>query len=203
MKKKAVINAGGHRQRSMNKGITMKKQLPTTKDLIKIAGRLSRPIKQMDQPVDELMKLLGRYTGVENDPDALYELVIDAAQNGSVKNDESFFMVQWAIETYSDRLWEKLWNEKHPDRYGKAFDKDSEDFDLMEVWRTKVRAMLKDCHQDAVLDMTYDEYVAKLTRGKDNKTDNKEVKEAVESLANWMNDLDLLNAREQGTTGIS
>jgi len=71
-----------------------------------------------------------------------------------------FLIIQIAIRMGIDELWEDLWNEKHPDRFGQAWE--GEDFDLMKAWREKAINMITDCRQEAVLDMARDTYVTRL-----------------------------------------
>jgi hypothetical protein len=73
---------------------------------------------------------------------------------------KTFLLIHIAIRMGLDELWDFLWDEKHPDLCGQAWD--GEDFDLMKDWREKAIGMIKDCHQEAVLDMTADVFIEKL-----------------------------------------
>ena len=73
---------------------------------------------------------------------------------------KDFLIIQIAIRIGIDELWENLWDEKYRDRLGEAWE--GEDFDLMAVWRKKAMETIKNCRQEAVLEMTTDFYVAKL-----------------------------------------
>ena len=73
---------------------------------------------------------------------------------------KDFLIIQIAIRMGIDELWEDLWNEKHPDRCGQAWN--GEDFDLMVIWRNKALEVIRDCRQEAVLEMTADCYTARL-----------------------------------------
>ena len=84
------------------------------------------------------------------------------------------------MQIVSGRLWEDLWNDKYPDRFGQAWN--GQDFALMSVWREKVRAMIEECGQDAIFAMTAEEYVAKLI-------DASADEEAVETLVDWMSNV--------------
>lgn len=100
-----------------------------------------------------------------------------------------FFVLNLTIAQVSSLSWEELWNEKHPDRYGKAWEE--QDFDLMDVWREKVRGVLKKCGQDAVLELTAEEYATQLIGA--GASD-----QIVDGLIDWMSEV-----RSEGTTGSS
>jgi tRNA-binding EMAP/Myf-like protein len=57
-------------------------------------------------------------------------------------------------------LWERLWVGKHPDRADES--QTGEDFDLMPVWRAKVRDLFAKHHMAHVLDMDPQAYMDKL-----------------------------------------
>ncbi|MFY9582915.1 MAG: hypothetical protein WAR21_00305 [Candidatus Acidiferrales bacterium] len=91
-----------------------------------------------------------------------------------------FLLLQCAVAQVSYPLWEQLWNDKHPDRFGQGWE--GEDFALMSVWREKVRATIRECRQYAVFAMPCEEYVAKLI-------DAGASEEAVEMLVDWMSNV--------------
>jgi hypothetical protein len=95
-----------------------------------------------------------------------------------------FLLLQTAIAQVSYRLWEDLWNDKHPESFGKAWE--GQDFGLMSVWRTRVREMIADCHLHALLTMATGEYVAKLIGAGE---------EEAQELAEWLADV-----KYEGTT---
>lgn len=151
--------------------------------------------KEMNRRQDEIIAAILKQYGEDeiaglllNDHDAferrLAEAIVQVAKRGGGKEPESsllgFGLVQTAIVRSSRHLWEDLWNDKHPDRYGQAWD--GEDSDLMRVWREKVQAMIKDCRQEAVLGMTYNDYAAKLI-------DDGASKETAEELADSISDV--------------
>jgi hypothetical protein len=90
---------------------------------------------------------------------------------------DGWLLLQISMEQVSYAIWEQLWNEAHPDRFGEAWE--GEDFDLMSVWRQKVRAMIKECDQEAILDMTVEEYYDQITA-------TGEIEEVAEALAGWI-----------------
>lgn len=98
-----------------------------------------------------------------------------------------FLFLQCAIAQVSYLMWEELWSEKHPDHYGKAWE--DQDFELMAVWREKVRGLLEKCGQDAVLVLTAEEYAAQLIGA--GASD-----QVVDALIDWMSEV-----RCEGTTG--
>jgi hypothetical protein len=83
-----------------------------------------------------------------------------------------------ALASY--HVWENLWNEKHPDRLGCAWE--GQDFELMVVWRGRVRAMISKCGQAKVFSLSTEQYAAGLTGAAANE-------EQVEYLANWMSEV--------------
>ncbi|HWH58858.1 MAG TPA: hypothetical protein VN682_14600 [Terriglobales bacterium] len=103
-----------------------------------------------------------------------------------VRHPSGFYPLQLAIAQFSYRIWQDLWNEKYPDRFGQAWE--GEDFQLMSAWREDVRRMIIECGQGAVLAMNAEEYVAKLIAA--NATG-----EAAEEMAEWLSEL-----KYQGTT---
>jgi len=102
-----------------------------------------------------------------------------------------FLWLHCCIAQVSYLTWEELWNEKHPDRYGKAWE--DQDFDLMDVWREKVCGVLKRCGQDAVLAFAFtaEEYATQLISA--GASD-----QVVDGLIDWMS-----KVRSEGTTGSS
>ena len=88
-----------------------------------------------------------------------------------------FFLLQCAMAIISFRIWEDLWNEKHPEQFGQAWD--AADFALMPVWREKVRTMITECGQQCVFAMTAEEYQVRLfDAGADEET--------AKELVSWM-----------------
>ena len=80
----------------------------------------------------------------------------------------------------SDLCWEDLWNDAHPDRFGQAWD--GEDFELIPVWRERVRTIITECQQEWALVSDVDDYVGRLVdAGADEG--------AVEPLIEWLSDM--------------
>ena len=71
-----------------------------------------------------------------------------------------YFLLQCALAIISFQIWEDLWNETHPERFGQVWE--AVDVALMPVWREKVRTMITECGQQAVFAMTMEDYQAKL-----------------------------------------
>lgn len=97
-----------------------------------------------------------------------------------------FLLLQIAIAQVSYRLWEDLWNDKHPESFGKAWE--GQDFALMSVWRARVRETIADCRLHAVFTMATEEYVAKLIGAGISE-------EGAQELAEWLADV-----KYEGTT---
>jgi len=167
------------------------KRLPSADGLIHIAARVEElayqasPEPEAYRLAGRLLRLLGIPISDLHDQEvvALAEAHVHLAKAGedSFSDDPHyFFLLQSAIAQVSYRLWEELWDENHPDRFGQPWD--GQDFTLMSVWREKVRAMIKECGQDAVFGMTAGGYVARLIdAGAD--------EEAVEMLVDWMSNV--------------
>ena len=101
----------------------------------------------------------------------------------------NFRLLQGTLADASHFIWETLWNEKHPDRLGSAWE--GEDFELMDVWRERVRTMISKCGQDKVFSLTAEQYAAELISAGANEA-------LVEDLVSWMSDV-----LYQGTTPSS
>lgn len=91
-----------------------------------------------------------------------------------------FCLLQMAIAQVSYHLWEDLWNEKHADHFGKAWE--GEDFALMSIWRKKILATIKQCRQGAVLAMSPEVYIAKLIESGASE-------ETATDLAEWLSEV--------------
>lgn len=99
----------------------------------------------------------------EREVTAFAEAHIEQAKWGEdplADDPRGFCLLQIAIAQVSYHLWEYLWNEKHPNQFGKAWE--GEDFALMSIWRQKILATIKQCRQGAVLAMSPEVYIAKL-----------------------------------------
>lgn len=134
----------------------------------RLAGRLSRLVQFRLSDLSE------------REVTAFAEAHVQSAKTGNdlfAGHPHSFYLLQSAIAQVSYRIWEDLWNEKHPDQIGKAWH--GQDFALMSVWREKVIVMIKDCRQHAVLALNPEEYVAELT-------EDGASEEAAVDLAEWL-----------------
>lgn len=155
-------------------------RISSESETYRIAGRLSR-LTQF--PLSEL---------TDQEFVAFAEAYVDLVISGnSLFTDHPlhFLLLHASIARVSNLMWEGLWNEKHPDRYGKAWE--DQDFELMTVWREKVRGVLKKCGQDAVLALTAEEYATQLIGAGASDQD-------VDGLIGWMSEI-----RSEGTTGSS
>jgi hypothetical protein len=118
----------------------------------------------------------------------LYCFTLWAAQNGKPilkqphpQGWKDFYIIHAVVHEIGQRWWEHLWDEKHADRPGGAWQ--GQDFDLMRVWREKMRGLLRDCRQDAVFDMDYEGFITTMT---DAGANPKEAEQAADWLADVM-----------------
>ena len=161
-----------------------RKRLPSADALIHIAAKAGQLALQASRE-PEVYRLAGRLfrNEIGHDVEAYAEAVVYQARNGNdlyPDDPRHFLLLQVFMQIVSYRLWEDLWNFKYPDRFGQAWN--GQDFALMSVWREKVRAMIKECGQDAVFAMTAQEYGARLIDASANE-------EAVEALVDWMSNV--------------
>jgi hypothetical protein len=128
-------------------------------------------------------RITGRLVRDPEDVGALCYATVERVKKGDAffleltGGQDGWLLLQISMEQVSYAMWEQLWNDAHPDRFGGAWDE--EDFDLMSVWRKEVRAMIKECDQEDILVMTVEEYFDQLT-----ETD--EGKEVADQLAGWI-----------------
>jgi hypothetical protein len=144
----------------------------------------------------ELNRVTGRLIRDPHDLDALARSTVYEAKAGggvlsdSLKTGTGFLLMQFAIARVSDLCWEDLWNEKHPDRFGHAWD--GGDFELMSIWREKVRAIINECHQQWLFRISDgEEYMARLV-------DAGASKEYAEELADWLSEVRYTEQSEGG-----
>jgi len=154
-------------------------------ELLDLATKANQLASQVSRH-EESYRAAGRLARDPHDIDALSEAIVQGAKEADgvladfMRAPEMFVLSQLALSHVSNRLWEDLWNETHPDRFGQAWD--GEDFALMSVWRVKVRAMIQGCSRGFVLATTTDEYIAKLIKAGANEETTKE-------LVNWMSEV--------------
>jgi hypothetical protein len=116
----------------------MKNKIARNVDLLKVAYKAGHLAFQASRDRDsEIKRLTQRILMDEDieDPTAWADAILLLAKDR--EGTKSFLLLQAAILLSADHLWETLWNEKHPDRYGQAWAEGAEDFDLMKVWRQK------------------------------------------------------------------
>jgi len=154
----------------------------------RLAARVSRE--------SELHRIAGRLIRNPSDLRALARSAVYAAKTeGSVFSDAlktgtGFLLLQFAIERVSYLCWEDLWNDKHPGRFGQAWD--GKDFELMSVWRKEVRAIIKECNQEwMLLVRDVEEYIERLI-------DSGASKEAAGELAAWYSKVRYTELPERG-----
>jgi hypothetical protein len=171
--------------------------LRTVSELMRLAakaGRLADQVLREPEPY----RMAGRLNRLiqfqlselnEREISAFAEAHVDqakGAQDAAANDPVAFYRLQCAIAVVSYHMWEDLWNEKHPDKFGEAWN--GQDFALMSIWREKVRTMIQECRQGAVLAMTAEEYVAMVIESGASE-------EAAEQLAEWLSEVEY-----EGTT---
>jgi hypothetical protein len=146
-------------------------QISSESEVYRHAGRLNRLVQF---PCSEF---------TEREVEAFAAGYISLIEEGNDLGSEhplDFVSLHRNLALASYHVWENLWNEKHPDRLGSALE--GQDFELMVVWRGRVRAMLSKCGQSNLFSFTTEQYAAELTAAGANK-------EEVEWLANWMSEV--------------
>lgn len=160
------------------------KYRPGGTGLLKLATAVGKLVSSASLESDT-DRIAGKFLLDQTDMHAAAAAIVQLAIQGRLPFGGSpgdFVLLQLAIAQVSHDLWEDLWNKNHHDRYGAAWAETSQDFDLMKLWREKVRAIIKDCRQGAVLDMTCDDYVRKLREGGLEQEDT-------EGLTSWMSEV--------------
>jgi hypothetical protein len=138
----------------------------------RLAGRLNRLVQFQFSDLNE------------RELTTFVEAHVQSAKTGNdlfAGHPHRFYLLQSAIPQVSYRMWEDFWNEKHPDQIGKA--SHGQDFALMLIWREKVRTLIQECRQGAVLAMSAEEYIAKLT-------EDGASEEAAVDLAEWLSEVE-------------
>lgn len=168
--------------------LTLKETTSGAAALFNIAARAGRLANQVSREPEEY-RMAGRLNRLiqfrfsdlsEREVTAFAESHVDLAKTAGdlfADDPDGFYSLHCAIALVSYRIWEDLWNVKHPDRFGEAWE--GEDVVLMSIWREKVRSLIKECHQDAVFVMTDEQYVTKLIDAGDSE-------EAAQELASWL-----------------
>jgi hypothetical protein len=152
------------------------------RELLELAARVERLARQASQE-PETYRISGRLARDPHDVDAFSAAIVDDAKRGDARFpmiDEmpmGYALLQHAMRQVSMFMWEELWNGAHPDQFGLGWE--GEDLALMSVWREKVRAMARECNQQAILAMTASEYVDRLTEAGVNEED-------ADTLAEWV-----------------
>jgi hypothetical protein len=151
-------------------------------ELMKVAAKTDALARQAWEE-SKAHRISGRLARDPRDVGALSYTFVESAKNGNAYSLEipeeqgGWFLLQISMQEVSCEMWEELWNVAHPDRLGEAWD--GKDFGLMSVWRRKVRTMIKECRQEAILDMTAEEYFNQLTAAGANG-------ELAQHLADWI-----------------
>ena len=137
--------------------------VPRFKRLAELAAELRLPKTDAKEALETLAKAYEH-----EDTEAIMERILFNA-----KAAKGFVMIQAALFMKSQGLWEELYNKKHPDRVGQAWE--DTDPDLMFVWHDMLKDLFREHYQEDALNMSADEY-----RGKIHEfTDNEEVAETL------------------------
>jgi hypothetical protein len=133
-----------------------------------------------------------------NDLEALTRTIIleakspDSVLGQALRGQAGCRLLYCAFEHRSQILWESLWNEKHPDRIGQAWDES--DFELSLMWKQRIRAMFTQCGQGAVLTLTGGEFVTRLS-------DAGGKEELINALAPWFQEIRMCPEENQNGNG--
>lgn len=154
--------------------------------LLALATKANRLASRVGRE-SELRRVAGRLVRDPHDLDALSRSMVYEAKEERcklpdyLKTGTGFLLLQFAIAQVSYLCWEDLWNDAHPHRFGQAWD--GEDFELMSIWREKVRTIIMECHQEWLLLVSdADEYTVRLV-------DAGASKQAAEELADWLSNV--------------
>jgi hypothetical protein len=134
-------------------------------ELLNIAAKTDALARQAWKE-SKAQRITGRLARDPHDVGARSYFTVVGAKNGISfspqipEEQDGWFELQISMQEISYEMWEQLWNDAHPDRFGEW---DREDFTLMSVWREKVRTIIKECRQEAILGMTAEEYFNHLT----------------------------------------
>lgn len=148
-------------------------------DLLAIAGRVGAMRHASEFRHNSAYRATLREITTRN----LWSSVLWAAKNGKrilsqphPQGWQDFYIIAGALGNIGNGCWEMLWGERHPDRPGEAWT--GEDHDLLPAWRDKMRAIIRECRQEDILDMTHSDYITKLI-------DAGATAEEAERLAGW------------------
>lgn len=154
-------------------------------ELLNIAFRVEALAMQVSQE-SQTYRIAGRLACDPHDAGALSKAIVNDAKCEHAFTSMTAGMtiyhalLQHAMYEISMHVWEELWNDAHPDQFGLG--REGEDIALMSVWREKVRAMINECHQGAILAMTVDECFEYLKA-------TGEREETAEALADWISEI--------------
>jgi hypothetical protein len=171
--------------------MTIQNRLLSPSELVKLANKAETLAHHAGQERKEY-RIAGRLARDPADARALCDATVEGVKSGNalsleiIKEPSGWFLLQLAMVQASYGMWEELWNEAHPDRFGRAWEE--KDFDLMAVWRVNVRTMIRECRQDAVLAMTAEEWFAKLSQVGVSE-------ESAEALMEWISEIQVGDTR--------
>jgi hypothetical protein len=154
-------------------------------ELMKVAAKIDTLARQAWEE-SKAHRITGRLARDPDDFGARCYFTVEGVKKGNAfcleptGEQDGWLLLQISMQHVSYAMWVQLWNDAHPDRFGGAWD--GEDFDLMSVWREKVRTMIRECHQEAILAMTVEEYI-------DQMTATGESDEVTEALADWISEI--------------
>jgi hypothetical protein len=154
-------------------------------ELLNIAIRVEALATQVSQE-SQTYRIAGRLARDPYDAAALSKAIVNDAKCEhaftSMTPEATMYraLLQHAMYEVSMHVWEELWNDAHPNQFGLGLE--GEDIALMSVWREKVRAMIKECRQGAILNITVEEYFDDLKAAGESEED-------AEALADWISEI--------------
>jgi hypothetical protein len=165
-----------------DKRMKMKNRLLGVSELMEVAAKTDRLSREAWEESKEDW-ITGRLARDPRDVDAICHATVEMVKKFGTFSFEipeeqgGWFVLQISMMEVSYDMWEQLWNDAHPDRFEGVWD--GVDFELMSVWRERVRTMIRECRQEAILAITVEEYFAQVTAVGPNE-------EVAEMLADWM-----------------
>jgi hypothetical protein len=142
-------------------------------ELLKIASKVEALAMEASRET-QTYRIGERLARNPYDAGAFCKAIIDGTKRGEPIDSP---LLQYAMWQVSTKLWEEMWDNAHPDQFGQAWE--GKDFVLKSDWRERVRAMINECHQGALLAMTVEENFAQLTAAGQSE-------ELAKALADWV-----------------
>lgn len=155
------------------------------RDLMKVAAK-TETLALGASEESKAHRIAGRLARNSDDIEARCYAIVEGVKNGDAffleitGCQDGWLLLQISLEQVSYSMWETFWDSAHPDQFGLGWE--GEDFVLMSVWRQKVRAMIRECHQEAILAMSVQKYFDHLTAAGQSE-------EVAQALAAWLSEI--------------